>query len=82
MSSVASVLLGSAAAAVEDRYSRDKLRQVEAFAAELFSRGERRSAFLRQRILDALALFRSRLHSLEMLRRASARNDRAASYPA
>ena len=71
-----------AAAAVEDRYSRDKLRLVEDFAAELFSRGESRTAFLRQRILEALELFRSRLYSLEMLRRSSARNDRAASYPA
>ncbi len=71
-----------AAAAVEDRYCRDKLRLVENFAAELFSRGGSRTAFLRQRILDALELFRSRLYSLEMLRRSSARNHRTASYPA
>jgi hypothetical protein len=71
-----------AAAAVDDRYCRDKLRLVEEFAAELFSRGERRTAFLRQRMLDALQLFSSRLYSLEMRRRSSARNHRAASYPA
>jgi hypothetical protein len=71
-----------AAAVVEDRYCRDKLRLVEDFAAELFARGGSRTAFLRQRMLDALQLFRRRLYSLEMLRRSSARNHRAASYPA
>jgi len=71
-----------AAAAVEDRYCRDKLRLVEDFAAEMFSRGESRTPFLRQRILDALELFRSRLYSLERLRRSRGHNVRAASYPA
>jgi hypothetical protein len=71
-----------AAAAVEDRYCRDKLRLIEDFAAEMFShsehgRWERDSIsgeqFLKQQILDALELFSSRLYSLESLRRSAAR---------
>ncbi len=61
-----------AAAAVDDRYCRDKLRLVEDFAAEMFSRGEQRTEFLKQQIQDALELFASRLYSLEMRRRATA----------
>jgi hypothetical protein len=58
-----------AAAAIDDRYCRDKLRVVEDFAAEMFCHGEARAQFLRQRIFDALDLFHSRLYSLESLRR-------------
>jgi hypothetical protein len=69
-----------AAAAVEDRYCRDKLRLIEDFAAEMFShsdhaRWDRDSVsgaqFLKQQILDALELFNSRLYSLEAVRRKS-----------
>lgn len=63
-----------AAAAIDDRYCRDKLRLVEDFAAEMFSHGEERTAFLRQKILDALELFASRLYSLEVVRRSAARS--------
>jgi hypothetical protein len=59
-----------AAAAVQDRYCHDKLRLVEDFSAEMFSQGESRMPLLRQRILDALDLFASRLYSLETRRRA------------
>lgn len=62
-----------AASAVDDRYCRDKVRLVEDFAAELFSRGESRAQFLKQQILAALELFHSRLYSIEILRRAAAR---------
>jgi hypothetical protein len=71
-------LCRNAAAMVDDRYCRDKLRLVEDFAAEMFShsehgRWERDSVsgaqFLKQQILDALELFGSRLYSLEALRR-------------
>jgi hypothetical protein len=58
-----------AAAAIDDRYCREKLRLVEDFAAELFCHGEARADFLRQRIFDALELFHSRLYSLETTRR-------------
>ena len=67
-----------AAAAVDDRYCRDKLRLIEDFAAEMFSHSEHRKwdrdstpggQFLKQQILDALELFSSRLYSLETLRR-------------
>jgi hypothetical protein len=60
-----------AAATVEDRYCRDKLRLVEDCCAEMFSHGESRVPLLKQRILDALELFASRLYSLEALRRAA-----------
>ena len=59
-----------AAVAIEDRYCRDKLRLVEDFSAEMFSHGESRAPLLKQRILDALDLFASRLYSLETRRRA------------
>ena len=71
-------LCRNAAAMVEDRYCRDKLRLVEDFAAEMFShsehgRWERDSIsgaqFLKQQILDALELFGSRHDSLETVRR-------------
>lgn len=67
-----------AAAAIDDRYCRDKLRLIEDFAAEMFSHSEHRrwdrdsisgEQFLKQQILDALELFNSRLYSLETLRR-------------
>jgi len=63
-----------AAAAIDDRYCRDKLRLVEDFSAEMLSQGEPRTEFLKQQILNALELFRSRLYSLEMLRRSAARS--------
>jgi hypothetical protein len=66
-----------AAAAIDDRYCRDKLRLVEDFAAEMFCHGEARAQFLRQRILDALELFHSRLYSLETLRRRTIRSGAA-----
>ena len=66
------------AAAIEDGYCRDKLRLVEDFAAEMFSRGESRTQFLRQRILDALELFGSRLYALEIVRRSAVRSKLAA----
>jgi phytoene dehydrogenase-like protein len=69
-----------AAAAVDDRYCRDKLRLIEDFAAEMFSHSEHGkwdrdsisgAQFLKQQILDALELFNSRLYSLEAVRRKS-----------
>jgi hypothetical protein len=69
-----------AAAAVDDRYCRDKLRLIEDFAAEMFSHSEHArwdrdsisgEQFLKQQILDALELFNSRLYSLEAVRRKS-----------
>jgi hypothetical protein len=69
-----------AAAAIDDRYCRDKLRLIEDFAAEMFSHSEHArwerdsisgAQFLKQQILDALELFDSRLYSLEALRRRS-----------
>jgi hypothetical protein len=71
-----------AADAIDDRYCRDKLRLVEDFAAEMFAHPEhvkwqRESMsgadFLKQQIVGALELFSSRLYSIEMLRRSSAR---------
>lgn len=71
-----------AAEAIDDRYCRDKLRLVEDFAAEMFAHAEhvkwqRESMsgadFLKQQIVGALELFSSRLYSIEMLRRSSAR---------
>jgi len=64
-----------AAALIEDRYCRDKLRLVEDFSAEMFSHGESRTQYLRQRILDALELFGSRLYTLEIVRRSAVRNN-------
>jgi hypothetical protein len=61
-----------AAAAVDDRYCRDKLRLVEDFSAEMFAHAESRTQFLKQQILDALELFSSRLYSLEVMRRRAA----------
>ena len=63
-----------AAAAIDDRYCRDKLRLVEDFCAEMFSHGEPRAQFLRQQVLNALELLNSRLYSLELLRRTAARS--------
>ncbi|HEU4352035.1 MAG TPA: hypothetical protein VFR66_09175 [Burkholderiales bacterium] len=59
------------AVAIEDCYCRDKLRLVEDLSAEMLSRGETRAPLLKQRILDALDLFASRLYSLETRRRAA-----------
>lgn len=67
-----------AAAAVDDGYCREKLRQAVEFAAEMLAHGEHRRwgrgpvsglEFLRRRALDALELFQSRLYSLELMRR-------------
>ncbi len=58
-----------AAAAIDDRYCRDKLRLVEDFASQLFCHGEQRAEFLQRQIFDALELFASRLYSLETGRR-------------
>jgi hypothetical protein len=67
-----------AAAAVDDRYCRDKVRLIEDVAAEMLSHSEHSkwerdsvsgTQFLRQQILDALELFESRLYSLEAMRR-------------
>jgi len=58
-----------AAAAIDDRYCRDKLRLVEDFASELFCHGAQRAEFLQRQIFDALELFASRLYSLETGRR-------------
>ena len=60
-----------AADAIDDRYCRDKLRLVEDFSAEMLVQGQSRTEFLKQQILNALELFRSRLYSLEMLRRST-----------
>ncbi len=71
-----------AAEAIDDRYCRDKLRLVEDFAAEMFSHSEHDkweretmsgAEFLKQQILGALELFNSRLYSIEVLRRSTAR---------
>jgi hypothetical protein len=71
-----------AAAVLDDRYCREKLRLIEDFAAEMFSHSEHArwdrdsmsgEQFLKQQILGALELFSSRLYSLETLRRAAAR---------
>ena len=64
-------LCREAMAAVDDRYCRDKLRLVEDFSAEMLVQGQSRTEFLKQQILNALELFRSRLYSLEMLRRST-----------
>jgi hypothetical protein len=67
-----------AAAAIDDRYCRDKLRLIEDFAAEMFAHSDHGkwdrvsvsgTQFLKQQILDALELFASRLYSLETVRR-------------
>jgi hypothetical protein len=71
-------LCGRAAAAVEDRYCREKLRRVEDFAAEMLSGAEQRTEFLKREILNALELFHSRLYTLESLRRAAARSPTSA----
>jgi hypothetical protein len=71
-----------AAAAIDDRYCRDKLRLVEDFAAEMFAHSEHLkwdrdsvsgAQFLKQQMLDALELFSSRLYSMELRRRTAAR---------
>ena len=69
-----------AAAAVDDRYCRDKLRIVEDFSAEMLSHTEARTPFLKQQILDALELFSSRLYSLEVMRRRAASRSPVATY--
>ena len=79
-----------AADAIDDRYCREKLRLVEDFAAEMFAHSEhdkwqRESIsgadFLKQQIVGALELFSSRLYSIEMLRRSSARASHARIEP-
>jgi hypothetical protein len=56
---------------IDDEYCRSKLATVEELGAEMFTHGGHRrfsADSLRQRILDALELFESRLYSLAMLR--------------
>ena len=56
---------------IDDEYCRSKLAAVEDLGAEMFTHGGHRrfsADSLRQRILDALELFESRLYSLAMLR--------------
>jgi hypothetical protein len=58
-------------AGVDDEYCRSKLATVEELGAEMFTHGGHRrfsTDLLRQRILDALELFESRLYSLALLR--------------
>jgi hypothetical protein len=59
------------AAGIDDEYCRSKLAMVEELGAEMFTHGGHRhlsADYLRQRILDALELFESRLYSLGLLR--------------
>jgi hypothetical protein len=72
-------LCRAAAAAVNDPYCREELGIIADYAAELFAeRGHRKweseslsgSDFLRLQILKALDSFRSRLYSIEAIRRA------------
>ena len=68
------------ATGVEDEYCRSKLAMVEELGAEMFTHGGHRrlsADYLRQRILDALELFESRLYSLGLLN--GARQSAAAS---
>jgi hypothetical protein len=58
-------------AGIDDEYCRSKLATVEELGAEMFTHGGHRrfsAEALRQRILDALELFESRLYSLGLLR--------------
>jgi len=60
-------------AGIDDEYCRSKLATVEDLGAEMFTHGGHRrfsADLLRQRILDALELFESRLYSLGLLRHA------------
>jgi hypothetical protein len=60
-------------AGIDDEYCRSKLATVEELGAEMFTHGGHRrfsADLLRQRILDALELFESRLYSLGLLRHA------------
>jgi hypothetical protein len=59
------------ATGIDDEYCRSKLAMVEELGAEMFTHGGHRhfsADYLRQRILDALELFESRLYSLGLLR--------------
>jgi hypothetical protein len=54
---------------IDDEYCRSKLATVEDLGAEMFTHGGHRrfsAELLRQRILDSLELFESRLYSLAM----------------
>jgi hypothetical protein len=75
-------LCREAAAAVGDPQCREEMGIVGDYAAELFARGEHRkwesesmsgAEFLRLQILKALDSFRSRLYSIEAIRRAGER---------
>ena len=58
-------------AGIDDEYCRSKLAMVEELGAEMFTHGGHRrlsADYLRQRILDSLELFESRLYSLGLLR--------------
>jgi len=72
-------LCREAAAAINDPQCREEMGIVGDYAAELFARGEHRkwesesmsgAEFLRLQILKALDSFRSRLYSIEAIRRA------------
>jgi len=75
-------LCREAAAAIGDAQCREEMGIVGDYAAELFGRGEHRkwesesmsgAEFLRLQILKALDSFRSRLYSIEAIRRAADR---------
>ena len=75
-------LCRQAAGAVSDPHCREEMGVVGDYAAELFARGEHRkwesesmpgAEFLRLQILRALDSFRSRLYSIEAIRRAAER---------
>jgi hypothetical protein len=68
-------LCRAASLAVDDEYCREKITAIEEQGAEMFTHGGHRrfsADLLRQRILDALELFESRVYSLGLLRRVPA----------
>lgn len=78
-------LCDAASAAMDDDYSREKLRLVSEYAAEMLGRDDHArwgldsmsgAEFLRQQVLNGLELLASRLYSLEALRRAAAKKGR------
>jgi len=67
-------LCRAASLSIDDEYCREKITAVEEQGAEMFTHGGHRrfsADLLRQRILDALELFESRVYSLGLLRRPS-----------
>ena len=78
-------LCEAAARAVDDAYCREKLRLTGEYAAEMLSQRDHSKwgrdstsgvEFLRQRILNALELYASRLYSLEALRASRAAREK------